>query len=297
MISNKDFGILDRQTKRLELEGILCLLFGTISWGLIWYPYRLLNELGISGLYSSLFSFTFTILIALFVYKLNNFLFFKQKFFWIYAIIGGVTNIAYVLAVINGELVRVMLLFFLSPVWTIPFSYFFLKEKIYLKNLLAAFLSLLGAFIILWHKDLFVTSLSISDIYALIAGIGFALGNVMARNFSMLTVKEKSYGIWIGVVFLALVTILIFPQNMNTSIFEINILFLFIALGLTLLITTMVIQYGLVLVEALRASPIFLFEIVVAGISAYFLANEILSFKDFIGGVFVVMGVLISTRK
>jgi len=50
-------------------------------------------------------------------------------------------------------------------------------------------------------------------------------------------------------------------------------------------------------VNAVTASPIFLFEIIVAGISAYFLANEIVNLKDFFGGLLIVLGVLISTRE
>lgn len=270
---------------------------GTISWGLIWYPYRLLSDNGISGVYSSFLSFGFTIALSLVFYRLNNFSSLKNKNFWVYALIGGITNIAYVLAVINGELVRVMLLFFLSPVWTIPFSFLFLNEKLYFKNLLAALLSLIGAFIVLWQNELSLLSINISDVYAIIGGIGFALTNVLARRFNRLSIKEKSYAIWVGVVIIALISGMLFPIEISSSSFDFKAIFILILLGFILLFTTMVVQIGLTLVEAVRASPIFLFEIVVVGISGYLLANESLLYKDFIGGVFIILGVLVSTRK
>ena len=68
-------------------------------------------------------------------------------------------------------------------------------------------------------------------------------------------------------------------------------------MGIALLVTTIVVQLGLILVKAVKASPVFLFEIVVIGISGYYLANEVLSLKDFVGGIFIVLGVLISARK
>tara|TARA_B110000014_G_scaffold264451_1_gene266202 strand:- start:5979 stop:6800 length:822 start_codon:yes stop_codon:yes gene_type:complete len=273
------------------------LIFGTITWGLIWYPYRILAEFGISGVFSSLISFSFTLLLSLFIYKPNHFLNFKHRNFWIYALIGGITNIAYVLAVINGELVRVMLLFFLSPVWTIPFSFLFLQEKLYLKNILAALLSLFGAFIVLWQDEFSYLIFNISDIYAIIGGIGFALTNVLARRFSHLSIKEKSYAIWVGVIVIALASSILFPLEISTSSFSLKATLILIFLGFILLFTTMVVQIGLTLVEAVRASPIFLFEIIVVGISGYLLANETLLFKDFIGGIFIILGVLVSTRK
>lgn len=277
-------------------KGIFYLLFGTIAWGLVWFPYRILDNFGISGIHSSLLSFTFAFIPALFFYRLDNFSCLKNKFFWIYAFIGGITNLSYVLAVIEGELIRVMLLFFLSPIWTILFSYLLLKEIIYTKNYVAASLSLIGAFIVLWDSDLFLSSFSQSDFFALLAGLGFALTNVLARYFKNISVKEKSYAIWIGVVVTAIIISIYFNLNFNFQLIQVNSLLILFFLGLTLLITTIVVQLGLTLIQSVRASPIFLFEIVVAGVSAYYLANETLGLQDFAGGVFIIAGVLISTR-
>lgn len=99
---------------------IFALLFGALVWGIIWYPYRLMAKVGVSGIYSSLYVFTLTLAIAL-----PYFFIAKKKIpiwsrdFWLLSLVAGYTNISYVLAVIDGEVVRVMLLFYLSPVWTI----------------------------------------------------------------------------------------------------------------------------------------------------------------------------------
>ncbi len=238
-----------------------------------------------------------TLFLSLFIYRPKSFSSLKGIDFWIYALFGGITNIAYVLAVINGELVRVMLLFFLSPVWTIPLSFFLLNEKLYLKNLLAALLALFGAFVVLWQENFSILSINISDVYAIIGGLGFAFTNVLARRFDDLTIKDKSYSIWVGVIIIALLSSFIFPSEAAFPSFDLKAISILIILGFILLIVTMVMQIGLTLVEAVRASPIFLFEIVVVGISGYLLANESLQVKDFIGGLFIILGVLISTRK
>ncbi|MAS00409.1 MAG: hypothetical protein CMH24_03495 [Nitrosomonadales bacterium] len=279
-----------------NIKGISFLLFGTITWGLIWYPYRLLDDIGMSAIYSSLFSFSIAVFLGLFFYRLDSFSNLRNWHFWVYALVGGITNISYALAVIHGELVRVMLLFFLSPVWTIPFTYLLLKEKIFKKNILAAVLSVFGAFIILWHPGLLISKIAISDFYAIIGGIGFALTNVLARYYNHFTVKEKSYSIWLGVIFITILIIPFFPLNLLGSGININILVILFLLGLALLITTMVVQLGLTMIEAVKASPIFLFEIIVVGVSGYYLANEMLSVKDFLGGIFIILGVLISSK-
>ena len=244
-----------------------------------------------------MFSFSATLFLSFFIYRPNSFRSLRLRDFWIYALFGGITNISYVLAVINGELVRVMLLFFLSPVWTIPLSLILLKERLYFKNLIAALLSLMGAYIVLWQENFSILNINDSDIYAIIGGIGFAFTNVLARRFNALTVQDKSYAIWVGVIIIGLVSIFLLPVDDEFSNLNIKAILILIILGLILLFATMIIQIGLTLVEAVRASPIFLFEIVIVGISGYYLANESLQVKDFIGGLFIIFGVLISTRK
>ena len=133
--------------------------------------------------------------------------------------------------------------------------------------------------------------------FAIIGGIGFALTNVLARTFHHLSVKEKSYAIWAGVVIIAGLTIFLISMDLKLNQINLSSIGLFVFVGITLLLTTMIIQHGLRLVDAVRASPIFLFEIIIVAISGYYLANEILTLKDFIGGLFIIAGVLISSRQ
>jgi drug/metabolite transporter (DMT)-like permease len=268
-----------------------------VVWGLIWYPYRILNEFGFSAIHSSLFIFTSAICISLFLYPIKNLAIFKQRSFWVYAFVGGVTNIAYALAIIEGDLVRVMLLFFLSPVWTLPFTYIFLNESVKPQHILAAVISIVGAAIILWHPHIFTSRLGLGDTYAIIGGIGFALTNVLARTFTQFSVKEKSYAIWFGVVFIAIFVMVFLSMEFKFKDIDLPSLSLFTLVGCMLLFTTMIVQNGLVLVDAVRASPVFLFEIIVVAISGFYLANEVIHVKDFFGGLFIITGVLISSRQ
>jgi len=119
----------------------------------------------------------------------------------------------------------------------------------------------------------------------------------MARFYNFLSVQEKSYAIWLGVVVVSVITILLFQLHYVAPHTASNSLGLIAIIALTLLVTTLTVQYGLTLVKAVTASPIFLFEIIVAGVSAYFLANEMIGWKDLLGGIFIVLGIFISTRK
>jgi len=113
--------------KMLAVSGLLS---GAVIWGAIWYPYRLLESAGISGALSSLLTYLVPLLLGLALLpsvagKIRNG---GWLLLWI-ALSAGWTNLAYVLAVIHGEVMRVMLLFYLSPFWTVIFAQALLREK------------------------------------------------------------------------------------------------------------------------------------------------------------------------
>jgi drug/metabolite transporter (DMT)-like permease len=72
---------------------------------------------------------------------------------------------------------------------------------------------------------------------------------------------------------------------------------LLLIIGLLLFCSTLIIQYGLPKINPVKASPIFTFEIVVAALSSYWLANEILGVKDLVGGVFIILAISLSALK
>ena len=66
-------------------------------------------------------------------------------------------------------------------------------------------------------------------------------------------------------------------------------------IALLLISTTMFVQYGITQLTAIRASVLFLFELIVAAIAAYYLANEAMGLNDWIGGILIVVAALISS--
>ena len=110
------------------LIGFFCILYGTFFWGLVWFPFRLLNFGGIEPIQGSALSFLIAAILALvfIVPKHYSEIFQNYKTLCIYASVGCLTNITYVLAVVYGEVVRSMFLFFMSPAWTVVLCFFLL---------------------------------------------------------------------------------------------------------------------------------------------------------------------------
>ena len=278
---------------------IFSLLFGAFVWGIIWYPYRLMANAGVSGIYSSFYVFILTIAIALpyfFIAKKKVPIWSKD--FWLLALVAGYTNISYVLAVIDGEVVRVMLLFYLSPVWTIFLAHFMLNEDTQKRHYIAVFISLIGAFIMFWEPGYLIHLDSKSDWLALSSGLGFAITNVMTRKHAHMTVNQKALAIWLGVIVVAMICIMFDKNAMPTlDFFRPVDAAIMMMIALSLFLSTLLVQFGVTQIKAVEASSFFLFEIVVAAISSYFLVGESIALKEWLGGILIIAGVILSAQN
>ncbi|MDR2219437.1 MAG: DMT family transporter [Methylobacillus sp.] len=270
------------------------LLFGATVWGMIWYPYRLLEQAGVSGAHASFLTYAIALLIGLVIFarhwrELGR----DPLTVLVLALAAGWCNLAYVLAVIDGEVVRIMLLFYLSPLWTLLLARILLHERAGKRGTLVIISSLCGAFIMLWEPAHgFPLPRSIAEWLALSSGAAFAVTNVLTRRATHLSLAQKSVAVWGGVAVLGLV-FLLFSDQPVISISS-GHWWLMLLMGVVLLVTTLLVQYGVTHTLATRAAVIFLFELVVATLFAWMMANETPSMRELIGGTMIVAATLFS---
>jgi drug/metabolite transporter (DMT)-like permease len=215
---------------------------------------------------------------------------------WI-GVCSGLANIAYILGIIHGEVMRVLLLFYLAPLWTILFARALLNEKLSLRGYWVILLSILGAMTMLWQRgNVFPFPVSYGDWMGLLGGIMFALANVLARKDQQHNVQLKSLAIWLGVTltgFFATWRMESLPLISNIST---DTWLLLLGLGLTIFFLSIILQYGLTHIPANQAIVIMLFELIVAAIASYFLTNEVMTPKEWIGGLMIVSASLFSAK-
>lgn len=275
---------------------IFGLLFGAAGWGVIWYPYRIMQEAGISGVASSFYTYSFAALAGtiLFVRHWRGLRTLPPMVYWL-ALAAGWTNFSYVLAVIDGEVMRVMLLFYLSPLWTLILAHFWLKERSGMGGLLVIATSLIGAYIMLWQPDSWPLPENTAEWLALSSGMGFALANVITRRSTSLSLRAKAMAVWLGVVVVAGVMIpfqsLPFP---GPTAFTLTNWLIMGLIAMLLIAATLFVQYGITQIPVTRAAVIFLFELVVAAVASYYWADESLSLMEWLGGSLIIVAALVS---
>jgi drug/metabolite transporter (DMT)-like permease len=269
------------------------LLFGALCWGIVWYPYRIMADAGVSGVVSSFYTYCIALALAMLYFSKHWRGIFKLPVsIVLLSLVAGWTNLSYVLAIIDGEVMRVMLLFYLSPLWTLILAHFWLKEETHLAGMIAIVTSLLGAYIMLYDPLVsgFPVPRNTAEWLGLSSGFGFALTNVITRKSVHLSLRAKSFAIWIGVIVVWLIAMPLMQISLSSPLMLTPANWLVMVLIAVLLIAaTIFVQYGVTLIKATRASVLFLFELVVAAIAAYFLTDETMNMYEWIGGALIVV--------
>jgi len=280
----------------LPIAGVL---IGALVWGLIWYPFRMLQDAGVSGPLATLVTYLLALLCGTFMlpriwHELS------QAGWWVVALVlcAGWSNFGYVLAVLNGEVMRVLLLFYLAPLWTILFSYWLLGERLNRYGYMVIALSFGGAVTMLWRPHLGLPlPQNISEWIGLSAGMSFALSNVVARRSVHLSVTAKSSSVLFGTALLTAPFLLMQGGIAHQLLLiEAQSWLILALLGIVLCATSFAVQHGLAHLAANRVIILFLFELVFAAIASYFLAGEEMELRDWLGATLIVSASLLSGR-
>jgi len=276
---------------------VLGLLAGASLWGVVWYPYRVLDQAGIDGIWSTLFTYGLALVVGIACFPRQARVLLRiPPLALLMGISIGWSNLAYVLGVLEGEVMRVLLLFYLAPLWTPPIARVALGERLDAAGYGVMGLAIAGAISMLWRPELgFPWPAARGEWLGLAGGFLFALGNVMVRKLQDMTDVAKSIVIWAGVTLAALVHL---PGSRMGAERAWGLAFeqapLVAVVGLALFVMSLALQYGLSRLPANRAIVILLFELVVAAVAAHYLAGERLRTADWIGGALIASATLAS---
>lgn len=282
-----------------SLGPISALVAGAVVWGTIWYPYRVLASWGVGGVWATTLTYFVALVAGAFVFRRS-----LRETRWGWALVGialasGVCNAGYVLATIHGVVMRVLLLFYLAPLWTILLSRLLLGERMNAAGWMIVALSLAGAATMLWHPEYGVPLPAAgAEWLGLLAGFMFALSNVLIRRAKAFSIEVKSQVVFIGGVVVGSTLLLagVEPSGAPPPDVRWAAAGLLLMIGFVLLVINPVVQYGLMGVPANRAIVILLSELVFAAISSWWLAGEMLGPREWLGGAMIAVASLLSAR-
>jgi len=284
----------------LGIPPTLAILLGASVWGVIWYPLRLLAALGVSG---TLASAVTSAVGCLCVMALRYRALASLRWHWALPLLGlasGVANLGYMWGAIHGEVMRVLLLFYLTPAWTALFAHFILHERLTVAGILLALLALTGAALMLYSPAAGVPlPANLAEWAGVAGGMGFALNNVLSvktvQVLPQMKPEMRTVVIFGGAAIFSAVAACFEPMVAPPTGLRLTwAALLSLGLGSVLAGTNLVVQAGMVRVRANRASIVMLFELVVTALTAWWLAHEAPGPREWAGGACIVLASILS---
>jgi drug/metabolite transporter (DMT)-like permease len=274
---------------------VLGLLLAATMWGLLWYPLRLLEGAGLPGLWVIFVAYAAALAAGLIYLRTRRVpLGARRGLLLALVLAAGWCNVSFMVAVLEGTVVRVVLLFYLSPLWSVLLGRVILGERMGRSGGVVLALAVAGAALMLWDPALGLPwPQDGADWLALSSGLAFSVTNLLVRALQDVVVPVKTVASWVGGVVIAGAWLLLsgaaVPEAATGAWFGAA------AMGLAgLTIMTLAVQYGVTNMPLHRSAVILLFELVVVAVSTQLLTDEVMSVREWSGGVLIVAAALVA---
>jgi len=280
-----------------HLVPVFSLLLSATLWGLVWYPLRLLEGQGLEGLWLTLASYTAALALGLaWLWRGRQHWRAQPLVLLMMMLAVGWCNVAFVLAVLEGTVVRVLLLFYLSPLWALVLGWVFLEEHPGSSGLMVFVLAIAGAVTMLWDADMGMPwPRDQADWLAASSGLAFSFSNVMVRKMHGVSLQTKASASWLGVVLVAGGWILIageaVPDVAAAAWGGAAMLGWF-----GFFVMTLAVIYGVSRMPVHRSAVILLFELVVGAVSSLLLTDEQVLVQEWLGGALILVAAYLAAH-
>jgi drug/metabolite transporter (DMT)-like permease len=284
----------------------LALVFNALVWGTSWWPFRWLQGAGLHPLWATalIYALASAVIVAARPRALGQVL--RTPALWILVAAAGTTNATFNWAVSIGDVVRVVLLFYLMPFWTVLLARFVLDERFTAAAIARTALALTGAAIVLWPASTGVGQdllsrlplpRSLPDWLAIAGGFSFALNNVMLKHEAHRPEEGRALAMFAGGAIVAGTLAAMLSAGGKAAwppAPELAWALPMLGLAAAFLGGNLALQYGAARLPANRTAVVMLTEVVFASVSAIALGGGEMTARTALGGGLIVASALLA---
>ena len=279
---------------------VLALTVNAFVWGTSWWPFRQLEALGVHPLWATVLIYGAAVLLIVLVRPRAFVHLLRTPVLWVLVAASGTTNAAFNWGVVIGDVVRVVLLFYLMPLWAVLLARWLLHEP--LTRLAAARIALAlgGAMVVLWPEDGgWPLPSTLADWLGVIGGFAFALNNVMLRREAHQPEEARAVAMFFGGAFVAALlagALTTLGQVAPIPAASASWLAWIGGLALLFLIGNLALQYGAARLPANVTAVVMLVEVIFASVSAVALGGGQITTPLLVGGSMILAATVLASR-
>jgi len=269
----------------------LALAFNAFVWGVSWWPFRELQERGLHPIWATALIYAVSMALLLAARPLAWRALAREPMLWLLALASGLTNVGFNWGVTVGDVVRVVLLFYLMPAWTVILAWILLGERPTGAAALRLLIAMTGVVAVLKEPGTpWPVPQGMADWLALAGGFSFALTNITLRRLRRVEAPARIFSMFAGGAVLASAAGLLGAGAgiVGTPPAPGPWLAIGVALSLAFLASNMALQYGATRLDAHATALIMLSEVVFASVSSVLLGAATLSGRTLAGGALIL---------
>ncbi len=280
---------------------VFALLFNAFVWGVSWWPFRHLHAAGLHPLWATALMYLLALVTLLVLLPGAWRQALRSPGLWLLAVSAGLTNVCFNWAVTVGDVVRVVLLFYLMPAWSVLLAWRVLGEVPTPMALLRLVLAFAGVVLVVLPPGVplsqLAQGLSAVDLLAVTGGFTFALTNVMLRRLHQVPEQARMLAMFGGgALMAALVAVTGMAVGIVTPVPPVATGWVLLALGLAtaFLLGNYALQYGAARLAAGTTALVMLTEVVFASTSSWLLDAAALQERTLVGGACIMLAALLA---
>jgi drug/metabolite transporter (DMT)-like permease len=164
---------------RSDLLPSLGLAFGAALWGLYWIPVRGIETGGVTAIWTGpvIFGISILLFVPLVLARRKSFAMHWRRTL-VPGLLAGCAFALYIASLNFTDVVRAILLFYMSPVWSTLLGILVLKERITANRVIALILAFSGLYVVLVVDSGLPLPRNTGDWFALLSGLCWSLASV-----------------------------------------------------------------------------------------------------------------------
>ncbi len=299
---------------------VLALLVNAFVWGVSWWPFRHLQAMGLHPLWATTFIYVLSAA-AITAWRpgaLRQVA--TQPALWLIFIASGTTNATFNWAVSIGDVVRVVLLFYLMPLWALLLARVILKERLTRASIGRVVLALAGAALVLAQGAAdgdtgplagplaglltLIDRLRLPDLLALLGGFAFALNNVMLKREAAQPDEGRALAMFLGGAVVAGLTAAALSTagaagsaGVHWPVDAVDWALPAFGLAFAFLGSNLCLQYGAARLSATATAVVMPCEVLFAALTSVWWGGATLHASVLVGGALILVATLASVLE
>ncbi len=287
----------------------LALTLNAFIWGVSWWPFRWLQERGLHPLWATVLIYALAVAVITLWRPPAWGQLLRRPALWILVLASGTTNAAFNWGVTVGDVVRVVLLFYLMPLWAVLLARLLLHESLTRIALLRVAMALAGAMIVLWPAagaaggwPGLPLPRTLPEWLGVVGGFSFALNNVMLRREAAQPEAARALAMFSGGCLVALLLALSLAGQAPGLVPlppapQADWVFGGLAMAAAFLAGNLALQYGAARLPANVTAVVMITEVLFASVSAVWLGAGSVTPALAVGGALIVAASLLAARR